>query len=66
MRVRDTAGAHNLYSHYAAARTVRGKTAKQARVSLAHKMLTIMWHLEKLDVRYDDQAVKPAQRGMTS
>ena len=66
MRVRDTTGAHHLYSHYAAARTVRGKTAKQARVLLAHKMLTIMWQLVKLGVLYDDRAVKPAQRGMTS
>lgn len=66
MRVRDTDKAHNLYTHYDAAQNKRRKTAKQARVVLAHKMLTIMWHLVKRGVTYDDRAVKPAQREMTS
>ncbi len=66
MRVRDTDKSHNLYTHYDAARNRRKKTPKQARVVLAHKMLTIMWHLVKRGVTYDDRAVKPAQREMTS
>lgn len=66
MRVRDTDKTRNLYSHYEAARTRRHKTPKQARVVLAHKMLTIMWHLVKRDVVFDDRAVTPAQREMTS
>lgn len=66
MRVRDTDTSHNLYTHYDAARNKRHKTPKQARVVLAHKMLTIMWHLVKRGVVYDDRAVKPAQREMTS
>ena len=66
MRVRDTEHSHNLYTHYDAARNKRNKRPKQARVVLAHKMLTIMWHLTKRGVTYDDRAVKPAQREMTS
>lgn len=66
MRVRDTDTSHNLYTHYGVARYVRRKTPKQARVVLAHKMLTIMWHLVRRGVPYDDRAVKPAQREMTS
>jgi len=66
MRVRDTGTSHNLYTHYEAARDKRSKTPKQSRVVLAHKMLTIMWHLVKRQVQYDDRAVKPAQREMTS
>lgn len=65
MRVRDTERSHNLYSHYDAARE-RRKKPKQARVVLAHKMLTIMWYLVQRDISYDDRAVKPAQREMTS
>lgn len=66
MRVRDTEYSHNLYSHYAAARERRKKMPKQARVVLAHKMLTILWHLAMRGVTYDDRAVKPAQREMNS
>lgn len=66
MRIRDTERSHNLHTHYDAARYGRKKTAKQARVVLAHKMLTIMWHLAKHGIAYDDRAVKPAQREMTS
>ena len=65
MRVRDTERSHNLYSHYDAARA-RRKKPKQARVVLAHKMLTIMWYLVQRGMHYDDRAVKPAQREMTS
>jgi transposase len=65
MRLRDTPLSHNLYTHYVAAKA-RRKTAKQARVVIAHKMLTILWHLAKREVRYDDHAVRPAQREMTS
>lgn len=66
MRVRDTVRSHNLYSHYDTARERRKKKPKQARVVLAHKMLTILWYLAKRGVTYDDRAVKPAQREMTS
>lgn len=66
MRVRDTEYSHNLYTHYEAARERRKKMPKQARVVLAHKMLTILWYLAKRGVTYDDHAVKPAQREMTS
>ena len=66
MRVRDTEYSHNLYTHYESARDWRKKTPKQARVVLAHKMLTIIWHLAHRGVCYDDRAVKPAQREMTS
>jgi transposase len=66
MRVRDTERSRNLYSHYDAARERRKKKPKQARVVLAHKMLTIMWYLVKRGISYDDRAVKPAQREMTS
>jgi transposase len=66
MRVRDTEKSRNLYTHYDAACHRRKKTPKQARVVLAHKMLTILWHLVKRGVCYDDRAVKPAQREMTS
>jgi transposase len=66
MRIRDTEASHNLYSHYDCARNKRNKTPKQARVVLAHKMLTIMWHLVHRGVIYDDRAVQSAQREMTS
>jgi transposase len=66
MRVRDTETSHNLYTHYDAARNTRRKAPKQARVVLAHKMLTIMWHLVTRGTTYDDRAVKPAQREVTS
>lgn len=66
MRVRDTERSHNLHSHYLAAREGRNKKPKQARVVLAHKMLTIMWYLVHRGIPYDDRAVKPAQREMTS
>lgn len=66
MRVRDTERSRNLYTHYDAARNRRKKTPKQARVVLAHKMLTILWYLVGRGVCYDDRAVKPAQREMTS
>lgn len=66
MRVRDTESSHNLYTHYLAAREDRRKTAKQARVVVAHKLLTIVWHLVKRGVTYDDRLVQPAQREMTA
>ncbi len=66
MRVRDTDISHNLYTHYDSARNTRRKTPKQARVVLAHKMLTILWYLVTRGAMYDDRAVKPAQREMTS
>lgn len=64
MRIRDTETSHNLYTHYDAAKNRRKKTPKQARVVLAHKMLTIMWYLVKQDTLYSDHMVKPAQREM--
>lgn len=65
MRIRDTEKSHNLYTHYLAAKN-RHKTPKQARIVVAHKLLTIAWHLVHRGVMYDDHAVKPAQRGITS
>lgn len=65
MRVRDTKQSHNLYTHYQAAKA-RNKTAKQARVVVAHKLLTIAWHLVDRGTKYDDHLVKSAQREITS
>jgi transposase len=65
MRVRDTEKSHNLHTHYLAAKA-RNKTAKQARIVVAHKLLTIAWHLVNRGMKYDDHAVKPAQREITS
>jgi transposase len=65
MRVRDTDTSHNLYTHYASAKE-RNKTAKQARIVVAHKLLTIAWHLVHRGMDYDDHMVKPAQREITS
>jgi transposase len=65
MRIRDTEKTHNLYTQYLAAKD-RHKTAKQARIVVAHKLLTIAWHLVNRGVTYDDHLVKPAQREITS
>jgi transposase len=65
MRVRDTEKTHNLYTHYASAKD-RNKTAKQARIVVAHKLLTIAWYLVSRGTTYDDHMVKPAQREITS
>jgi transposase len=65
MRVRDTEQSHNLHTHYLSAKA-RNKTAKQARIVVAHKLLTIAWHLVNRGIKYDDHAVKPAQREITS
>lgn len=65
MRVRETEKSHNLYTHYLSAKD-RHKTAKQARIVVAHKLLTIAWHLVNRGIQYNDQVVKPAQREMTS
>lgn len=65
MRVRDTEKSHNLYTHYLAAKE-RRKTAKQARIVVAHKLLTVAWHLVHRGMKYDDHAVKPAQREITA
>jgi len=65
MRVRDTEKSHNLYTHYQSAKA-RNKTAKQARIVVAHKLLTIAWHLVQRGTMYDDHMVKPAQREITS
>ena len=65
MRVRDTETSHNLYTHYQSAKD-RNKTAKQARIVVAHKLLTIAWHLVHKGMNYNDHLVKPAQREMTS
>lgn len=65
MRVRDTETSHNLYTHYQSAKD-RNKTAKQARIVVAHKLLTIAWHLMNRGIQYNDHLVKPAQREMTS
>ena len=65
MRVRDTDKSHNLYTHYLSAKD-RNKSAKQARIVVAHKLLTIAWHLVQRGMMYDDHAVKQAQREITS
>jgi transposase len=65
MRVRDTEKSHNLHTHYLSAKD-RHKTAKQARIVVAHKLLTIAWHLVHRGIMYNDHLVKPAQREMTS
>ncbi len=65
MRVRDTEKSHNLYTHYLAAKD-RHKTPKQARIVVAHKLLTIVWYLINRGVMYDDHMVKPAQREITT
>lgn len=65
MRIRDTEKSHNLYTHYQSAKD-RHKTAKQARIVVAHKLLTIAWYLVHRDQQYNDHLVKPAQREMTS
>lgn len=65
MRVRDTEASHNLYTHYLSAKD-RHKTPKQARIVVAHKLLTIAWHLIQRGMMYDDQAVKSAQREITA
>lgn len=65
MRIRDTEKTHNLYTHYQSAKA-RNKTAKQARIVVAHKLLTIAWHLVHRGQQYNDHLVKPAQREMTS
>jgi transposase len=65
MRIRDTDASHNLYTHYDAAKK-RNKTAKQARIVVAHKLLTIAWHLVHRGHKYDDHRVKPAQREITA
>jgi transposase len=65
MRVRDTDASHNLYTHYTSAKE-RNKTAKQARIVVAHKLLTIAWYLVVRGTNYDDHRVKPAQREITS
>lgn len=66
MHIRDSDKSRNLYTHYVAARDGRKKKPKQARIVLAHKLLTIAWHLVHKGITYDDQAVKPAQREMIS
>lgn len=66
MRVRDTEKSRNLYTHYLVAKEGRHKTPKQARVVVAHKLLTIAWHLVHQGIVYNDHAVKPAQREITS
>ncbi len=65
MRIRDTEKSHNLYTHYLSAKA-RNKTPKQARIVVAHKLLTIAWHLVNKGLKYDDHLVKPAQREITS
>lgn len=66
LRVRNTDKTKNLYTHYLAAREDRHKTPKQARVVLAHKLLTIAWYLVRNNTPYDDSLVRSAQREMTS
>lgn len=65
MRIRDTEKSHNLYTHYLSAKD-RHKTPKQARIVVAHKLLTIAWYLVSRGMLYNDQLVKSAQREITS
>ncbi len=66
MRIRDTEKSHNLHTHYLSAKEDRHKTPKQARIVVAHKLLTIVWYLIERGMMYDDHMVKPAQREMIS
>jgi len=66
LKIRDTEKTKNLYTHYLAAKEDRHKTPKQARVVVAHKLLTIAWHLVRNNTPYNDSLVRPAQREMTS
>lgn len=66
LKIRDVEKTKNLYTHYLAAKEDRHKTPKQARVVLAHKLLTIAWHFVRNDTPYNDALVRPAQREMTS
>lgn len=66
IRVRDTESSHNLYTHYLAAKEDRHKTPKQARIVVAHKLLTIAWYLVRQGAMYDDRLVQPAQREVIS
>jgi len=66
LKIRNVDKTKNLYTHYLAAKEDRHKTPKQARVVLAHKLLTIAWHLVRNDTPYNDALVRPAQREMTS
>lgn len=65
-RVRDTDTTKNIYTHYLAAREDRHKTPLQARVVLAHKLLTITWYIVHRNTPYNDALIQPAQREMTS
>jgi len=65
-RVRDTDQAKNLYTHYLAAKEDRHKTPMQARVVLAHKLLTIAWYLVRNNTPYNDSLIQPARREMTA
>jgi transposase len=64
-RVRDKEGSRNLYAYYERMLTTGGKSRLEARVALAHKMLTIMWYMVTRNVAYNDQALQPAQSGVT-
>ena len=64
-RVRDTEGSRNLYAYYERMLTTGGKSRLEARVALAHKMLTIMWYMVTRNVAYTDQALQPAQSGVS-
>lgn len=66
LKIRNVDKTKNLYTHYLAAKEDRHKTPKQARVVLAHKLLTIAWYLVKNNTTYSDSLVRPARREMTS
>jgi transposase len=64
-RVTDKDGSRNLYAYYERMLAGHGKSRLEARVALAHKMLTILWYIVTRNVAYTDQALQPAQSGVS-
>lgn len=65
-RVRDKEASRHLYAYYERMVSVHAKSRLEARVALAHKMLTCLWYMATRGVEYDDQALQSAQSGVTS
>jgi transposase len=65
MRVRNVSASTHLYAYYAGL-VSRGKSKKEARVALAHKVLTCLWYMVKRHTAYNDRALIPAQSRVNS
>lgn len=65
MRVRNVPASVNLYAYYAGL-VSRGKSKKEARVALAHKMLTCLWYMVRRQTPYNDRALISAQSRVNS